>query len=160
MKKKKKGDAHVTFDDERALFSHTPGLILSHFVSSPEDVYFQSDEFYVYSKNTKDEPQHHVAFLSSMCDDCYDNVDQNNRDYSFLRFAPCDFNEESDIKYETLDVSRMSNVNDDNIEVSGMDLIQSEHSVKPTTLSLWHKCHMTMEMILQIGSLIVEARIA
>ena len=52
LKEKEKGDTHVTFDDESAFFSHTPGLTLSHFVSSLEDVYFQSDEVDIYSKNT------------------------------------------------------------------------------------------------------------
>jgi hypothetical protein len=64
LKEKEKGDARITFDDESVFFSHTLGLTLSHFVSSHEDGYFQSDEFDVYNKNTEDEPQHHVAFLS------------------------------------------------------------------------------------------------
>jgi len=104
LKEKKKGDAHVTCDDESACFSHTHGLTLSHFVSSPEDVYFKGDEFDVYCDTKEDDLQHHVAFLSSMCDDCYDNVDQNNRDYSFLRVAPCDSNNDSDIEYEITDL--------------------------------------------------------
>ena len=98
MKKKEKEDAHVTLDDESVFLSHTLGLTLPHFVSSPEDLYFQSDEVDVYSKNTKDEPHHHVAFLSSMCDDCYDHVDKNDRDYYFLRFELCDFPDDTDIE--------------------------------------------------------------
>ena len=85
MKEKEKGDTHVIFHDESAFFLHTPGLTLSHFVSSPEVVYFQSDEVNLYGKNTEDEPQYHMAFLYSMCDDCYDSVDQNERDY--IRFS-------------------------------------------------------------------------
>jgi hypothetical protein len=56
LKKKGKGRCCVTFDDESAFFSHTPGFTLSHFVSSPEDVYFKSKDVDVYSKNTEDEP--------------------------------------------------------------------------------------------------------
>ena len=44
LKEKEKGETHVTFDDESAFFSHATGLTLSHFVSSPKDVYVQSDE--------------------------------------------------------------------------------------------------------------------
>jgi hypothetical protein len=69
-----------------------------------------------------------------MRDDCYDNVNQNDRDNYFLRFAPCDSNDDSDIEYETLDFSTMSNMNDDNTVVSGMDQFQSENSVEPTAL--------------------------
>ena len=98
MKEKEKRDTHVTSDDETAFFSHTPGLILSHFVSSSEEAYFQADEFDYCSDTKEDDLQHHVAFLSaSMYDDCYESVDQNNRDYPYLRFSPCDFEEESDI---------------------------------------------------------------
>jgi len=79
LKEKEKGDARITFDDESVFFSHTLGLTLSLFVSSPEDMYFQSDEFDVYSNIKEDDLQNHVAFLSSMCDDCYDSVDQNDR---------------------------------------------------------------------------------
>ena len=39
----------------------------------------------------------------------------------FFRFAPCDSNDDSDIEYETLDFSIMSNINDDNTVLSGMD---------------------------------------
>ena len=116
LKEKEKEDTHVTFDDESAFFSHTSGLTLSHFVSSPEDVYFQSEEVDLYIKNTEDEPQYHVAFLSSMCDDCYDSVDQNERDYSFLRLGSCDCSADSDIEYETLDFGAMSNMNDISID--------------------------------------------
>ena len=134
LKEKEKGDTRVTFDDESALFSHTSGLTLSHFISSHEDVYSQCDEVDAYSKNTEDEQQYNVAFLSSMCDDCCDSVDQNERDYSFLRLKPCDFPDDSDIEYETLDFMVMSNMNDVFIDVSGMDYLQSEDSVEPTAL--------------------------
>jgi hypothetical protein len=69
-----------------------------------------------------------------MCDDYYDSVDQNDRDYSFLQPAPCDSNYDSDIEYETLDFSIISNMNDDDIDVSGMDQLQGEHSVEPIAL--------------------------
>jgi hypothetical protein len=69
-----------------------------------------------------------------MCDDCYDSVDQNERDYSFLRLESCDFPYDLDIEYETLDFSVMSNMNDVFIDVSGMDYLQSADSVEPTTL--------------------------
>jgi len=61
-------------------------------------VHFQSDEVDVYNNNIEDEPQYHVAFLSSMCDDCYDSVDQNERGYPFLRLESCDFIDDSDIE--------------------------------------------------------------
>jgi hypothetical protein len=96
LKEKKKGDTRVTFDDENAFFSHTTGLTLSHFASSLEDVHFKSDEGDIYSKTTEDEPQYHVALLSSMCDDYYDNVDQHKLDYSFLRFESCECSDDSD----------------------------------------------------------------
>ena len=80
MKENEKGDTHVTLDDESAFFSHTLGLTLSHFVSSPEDMHFQGDKFDVYSDTKEADLQHHVAFISSMCDDCYDSVDENYRD--------------------------------------------------------------------------------
>jgi hypothetical protein len=107
---------------------------LSHFVSSPEDVYFKGDEFDVYCDTKEDDLQHHVAFLSSMCDDCYDNVDKNNRDCSFLRFAPCDPHDDTDFEYETLDFIVMPNMNDTYIDVAGMDHHQREKSVEPTAL--------------------------
>ena len=97
-------------------------------------MYFQVDEFDVFSDNKEADLQHHVAFFSAICDDCYDSVDQNDRDYSFLRFAPCDSYNDSDIEYENLDFSIMSNMNDDNIDVSSMDHRQGENSVKPTAL--------------------------
>ena len=57
MKEKEKGETHHgIFDDESAFFSHTIGLTLSHFVSTPEDVYVQRDEGDIYSINTEDEP--------------------------------------------------------------------------------------------------------
>ena len=62
-------------------------------------MYFQSGEVDVHNTNTEDEPQHHVAFLSSMCDDCYDSVDGNDRDYSFLRFESCNFPDDKDPEY-------------------------------------------------------------
>ena len=130
MTEKEKGDTRVTFDDEYAFFSHTPGLTLSDFVSSPEYVYSQCDEGDIYSKNTEDEPQCHVAFLSSMCDDCYDNVDQNERDYSFLRLESYVCSDDSDIEYETLDL----NMNDIFIDDPGMIFSQSKDSVEPTAL--------------------------
>jgi hypothetical protein len=80
LKEKEKGKAHVTFDDESAFFSHNVGLTLSHFVSSPEDVYVQSDEANISSNNTEDEPHFHAAFLSSMGVGCFENADQNERD--------------------------------------------------------------------------------
>jgi hypothetical protein len=64
LKENEKGDTHVAFDDESAFFSHTPGLTLSHFVSSPEDVHFQGDEFDVYSDTKEADLQHRVAFIS------------------------------------------------------------------------------------------------
>ena len=133
-KENKKGDTHVTFDNESAFFSHTLGLTLSHVVSSPEDVYFQSNEFDVYSNTKEDDLQHPVAFLSSMRDDCYRSVDQNDRNYSFLRFASCDSHDDTYIEYETLDFSIVSNMNDVSIDVSGMDDLQNENSVEPPAL--------------------------
>jgi hypothetical protein len=97
LKEKEKGETHVTFDDESAFFSHTIGLTLSHFVSSPEDVYIQSDEGNIYSNNTEDEPHYHAAFLSSMCGGCYENADQNEREYSFLQLDSCGCFDDSDI---------------------------------------------------------------
>jgi len=134
LKKKKKRDTHVTCDDESAFFLHILVLTISHFVSSHEDVYFQRYEFNVYSNNKKDDPQHHFAFLSSMRDVCFDNVDQNYRDYSFLRFASCDSHDDTYIEYETLDFSIMSNMNDVSIDVFGMDHLQSENLVEPIAL--------------------------
>ena len=157
MKEKDKGDTHVTFDDESAFFSHTPGLTLSHFVSSPANAYFQVDEFDVYSDTKEEDLHHHVAFLSSMCDDRYDRVGQHVRDYSFLRFAPCDSHDDTFSEYETHDFSVKSNMNDVYIDVAGMDHLQSANSVEPTPL--WHRCHMTMEMILLIGPLTVATHI-
>ena len=55
--------------------------------------------FTLYSDTKEDDLQHHVAFLSSMCDDCNDNFDQNNRDYSFPRFAPCNPRDDIDVEY-------------------------------------------------------------
>jgi len=75
LKEKEKGKTHVTFDDESSFFSHTVGLTFPHFVSSPEDVYVQSDEGNIYRNNTEDELQYHAAFLSSMCGCCDENVD-------------------------------------------------------------------------------------
>jgi len=83
-------------------------------------------------KNTEDEPQYHVAFMSSMCDDCYNNIDQNERDYSFLRLESCDCSDDSDIQYETLDFSVMSNMNDNFIDDLGMNYSQRTHLVEPT----------------------------
>jgi len=134
LKEKEKGDTHLTIDDKSAFFTHTPGLTLSHFVTSPEDVHFQGDDLDVYSDTKEGDLQHHVAFLSSTCHDCYDNVDQDDRDYSFFRFAPCNSNDDSHIEYETLDFSIMSNMKGNGIDVSDMDLLQSENSVKPTAL--------------------------
>jgi len=115
-------------------FSHTTSLTLSHIISSLEDVCLQSDEGDLYSKNTEDEPQYHEAFLSSMCDDCYDNVDQNQHDYSFLRLESCKCSDDSDIQYETLDFNVMSNVNNNFIDDSGMHYSQHTGSVEPTAL--------------------------
>jgi hypothetical protein len=135
LKEKEKGDTHVTFDDESAFFSHTLDLTLAHFNYSPEDVYFQCDEVDVYSKNTNDEPQYHVAFLSSMCYDCYESVDQNERDYSFLRLDSCDLpNNNSDIEYETLNFSVMSNMDDDFIDVPSKYYLQSADSAEPSAI--------------------------
>jgi len=70
-----------------------------------------------------------------MCDDCYDNVfDQNDRDYSLLRFDSRESPYATDIEYETLDFSVMSNMNDVFIDVSDMDYVQSADSVEPTAL--------------------------
>jgi hypothetical protein len=77
LKENKKGDSHVTFDDESAFFSHTRGLSLSHFVSSPKDVHFQGGAFDVYNDAKEADLQHHVAFMSSMCDDCYRKKERN-----------------------------------------------------------------------------------
>ena len=134
MKEKEKGDAHVTFEDESAFFSHTLGLTLSHFVFSPKNVYFQSDEFDVYNNSNEDDLQHHVAFLSSMCEDCYATVDQNDRDYSFLRFRSRDSHDDTYTECETLDFSIMTNVNDVSIDVSGVNHLLSENSIEPTAL--------------------------
>ena len=157
LKENEKGDDHVTLDDIITFLSHTLGLALSHFVS-PEDVYFQSGEVDVHNKNKEDEPHHNIAFLSSMCDDCYDSVDGNVRDHSFLRFESCDFPDDKDPKYETLDFSVMSNMDNVLIDISTMDYPQSADSVEPTAL-VTHVIYMTMEMILLIESLIVEAHI-
>ena len=74
-------------------------------------------------KNIEDEPQNHVAFLSSMCDDCYDSVDQqNDREYSaFLRSESCDSLYDTYIEYEALDFNVILNMDDVFIDVSGMD---------------------------------------
>jgi hypothetical protein len=84
--------------------------------------------------NIADESQHHVAFLSSMCDGCCDIVAQNERDFSFLRLESCDFLDNSDIEYETLDSCTMSTMNDVFIYVSSMDYLQSADYVQPTAL--------------------------
>ena len=52
----------------------------------------------------------------------------------FGLFAPCNSNDDPDIEHETIDFSIMSNMNDDNIDISDMDLLQSEHSIEPTAL--------------------------
>ncbi len=124
------------------------GITLSHFVSSPEDIYFQGDEFDDYRDIKEVDLRQHVAFMSSMCDDCHDCLDENDRDYSFLRLAPCDSNDDSYIECETLNFSIMSNVNDDNVDVSGMDHLQHDNLVE---LPLWHKCHMIVEIIILFG---------
>jgi hypothetical protein len=134
LKDKEKGDAHVTLDDASAFPSHTNGLTLSRFVSSPEDVYFQNDEVDVYSKNAEGDSQYHVAFLSSMCDDCYECADQNDCDYSFLRFETCDSLDDTDIEYGTFDFSVMQNMKDVFIDVSGRNYFQSADSDEPTAL--------------------------
>jgi len=61
LKEKGKGDTRVTFDDESAFFSQTHGLTLPHFVSSLEDVYFQGDEFDVYSDTKESDLNNHVV---------------------------------------------------------------------------------------------------
>ena len=129
LKGKEKGETHITFDEESAFSSHTPSLKLSHFVSSPEDVYIQSDECYIYINNTEDKSRYHAAFLSSMCGGCYENVDQNERDYSFLRLDSCECFDDSDIQYETLDFSVMSD-----IDGFGIDCSHCTDSVEPIAL--------------------------
>ena len=66
MNEKEKGDTHVTFDDESAFFSHHHGLTLSHFVSSPEDVHFQGDEFDVY-RDTKEVDLQQSFYYTLFC---------------------------------------------------------------------------------------------
>jgi hypothetical protein len=93
-------------------------------------LYVQSDEGNIYSKNTKDKPQYNAAFLSSMSGGCYENVDQNERDYSFLRrLDSCECYDDSDIQYETLDFIVMSDIDD-----FGIDCSQCTKSVEPTAL--------------------------
>jgi hypothetical protein len=134
IKGERKGGTHDAFDDESAFFSHTPGLTRSHFVSLPQDVYSQGDKFDVYSDAKEDDLQHHAVVLSSMYDDCYDNVDQNYCVYSFLRFASCDSHDDTYIECETLDFSIMSNIIDVYIDVSSIYHLQSENSVESTAL--------------------------
>ncbi len=43
-------------------------------------MYFQGDEFDVYRDIKVADLQQHVAFMSSMCDYCYDCLDENDRD--------------------------------------------------------------------------------
>jgi hypothetical protein len=69
-----------------------------------------------------------------VCDDCYDSDDHNDRDYFFLRFESRDFHDDTDIEYETLYFSVMSNINDIFLDVSGMDYLRSADSIKPTAL--------------------------
>jgi hypothetical protein len=71
---------------------------------------------------------------ASLYDDIYNRVDENDRDYSFLRLASRDSNDDSDIESETLDVSIGSNMNDDTIDVSCMDRLQHEHLIEPAAL--------------------------
>jgi hypothetical protein len=132
LKEKEKGDIHVTFDDESAFFSHTRGLTLSHFFSSPEDVYFEGDEFDVYSDIKEDDLQRCFSFLNVRGLLC--TVDQNNRDYSFLRFAPCDPRDDTYVEYGTLYFHVVSNMNDTYIIVASMYHHQRENSVEPTAL--------------------------
>jgi hypothetical protein len=129
LEEKEKGETHVSFDDESAFFSHTTGLTLSHFVSSPEYVNVQSDEGNIYSNNIEDEPRYRAAFLSSMCGGCHENVDQNERDYSFLRLDSCECSDDSDIQYETLDFIGMSDIDD-----FGIDCSHCTNSVEPIAL--------------------------
>ena len=69
-----------------------------------------------------------------MCGDCYDNVDQNERDYSFLRLESCECSNDLDIQYETLDFSVMSNMNDNCIDDPGLNYSHRTYSVEPIAL--------------------------
>ena len=121
LKEKEKGDAHVTFDDGSAFFPHTTSHNLSRFVSSLEDVFFRDDEFDVYIDTKDDASQHHVDFLSTMCDAHYDSVDQNNRDNCFLRIALFGPRDDTNVEYEIVDFSVMSNMHNNHIDTVGMD---------------------------------------
>ena len=50
--------------------------------------------------------------------ECYDNVDQNEPDYSFIRLDSCGCSDYYDIQYETFDFSVMSYIGDLGIECS------------------------------------------
>ena len=100
MKEIEKGDNHVTFDDKSAFFSHTSGLTLSHFVSSPKDVYFQSDEFDVYNNSKQRKITYNIMLLLFL--QCVIIVmtvlTKGYRDYDFIRFASSDSYDDADIK--------------------------------------------------------------
>ncbi len=53
--------------------------------------------------------------------ECYDNVDQNECDYSFLQPASCVFSNDSVSQYETVDASITSNMNATFVDDGGMD---------------------------------------
>jgi hypothetical protein len=61
--------------------------------------------------------------------ECYDNVDQNELDYSFLRLDSCGCFNDSDIQYETFDFSVMSDIGD-----LGIDCSQCTDLVEPIAL--------------------------
>jgi hypothetical protein len=50
--------------------------------------------------------------------ECYDNVDQNEPDYSFLWLDSCECSDDSDIQYETFDFNVMSDIGDFGIDCS------------------------------------------
>ena len=64
-----------------------------------------------------------------MCGGCYENVYQIERDYSFLRLDSCGCSDDSDIQYETLDFSVMSDIGD-----LGIDCSHCTDSVEPIAL--------------------------
>ena len=93
-------------------------------------MYVQSDEFNISNNNSEDEPHFHAAFLYSMGVGCFENVDQNERDYSFLRVDSCECSDDSDIQYETLDFSTIIDVDD-----RGIDCFHYADSVESIALA-------------------------